>query len=157
VADVAEPGPVRAAFVTADPVSAAALADGLAGPGQGAVVCFEGRVRDRNDGRPVRSLHYEAYEAMAGDVLREIASEAAERYGAEAIAVAHRTGTLVPGEVSVAVAAAAPHRDQAFAAARHAIEEIKRRLPIWKRETYEDGTERWLDGTPPETGEGTGA
>lgn len=154
---MADRGPVRAACVTGEPISAAVLAEGLAGPDQGAVVCFEGRVRDRNDGRPVRSLHYEAYEAMAADVLREIAAEAAERHGAGAVAVAHRTGDLEPGDVSVAVVAAAPHRDQAFAAARHAIEEIKRRLPIWKRESYEDGTERWLAGTPPESGEGAGA
>lgn len=151
------PGTVRAAFVTAERISAAELAADLAGPGQGAVVCFEGRVRDRNDGRQVRSLHYDAYEAMAADVLREIAAEAAERHGAGAVAVAHRTGDLRPGEVSVAVAAAAPHRDQAFAAARHAIEEIKRRLPVWKRERYEDGTERWLDGSPPPSGEEAGA
>jgi molybdopterin synthase catalytic subunit len=150
------PDAVRAAFVTSEPISAASLAGGLTGPGQGAVVSFEGRVRDRNDGRPVRTLHYDAYEAMAADVLREIGLEAAERHGAAAVALAHRTGELRPGEVSVAVAAAAPHRDQAFAAARHAIEEIKKRLPIWKLESYEDGTQRWLDGTPPETGEEAG-
>ncbi len=150
------PGPVRVASITAEPISAASLAEELAGHGNGAVVCFEGRVRDRNDGRTVRSLHYDAYEAMAEDVLREIAAEAADRHGAGAVAVAHRTGDLVPGDVSVAVAAAAPHRDQAFAAARHAIEEIKRRLPVWKRESYEDGTERWLDGTPPQAGRGGG-
>lgn len=143
---------MREASVTPEPISAARLVDGLPGTGQGAVVCFEGRVRDRNDGRRVRSLRYEAYEEMARDVLREIAAEAADRHGAEAIAVSHRTGVLVPGDVSVAVAAAAPHRDPAFAAARHAIEEIKRRLPIWKLEAYEDGTERWLDGTPPAHG-----
>jgi molybdopterin synthase catalytic subunit len=153
---VRRPEAVRAATITARPISAAGLAEALAGPGQGAVVCFEGRVRDRNEGRTVRSLHYEAYEAMAVEVLREIAAEAAERHGAGAVAVAHRTGDLGPGEVSVAVAVAAPHRDQAFATARHAIEEIKHRLPVWKRERYEDGTERWLDGTPPEAGEEAG-
>jgi molybdopterin synthase catalytic subunit len=149
---VTDATPVRAATVTPEPISAAGLAESLADTGQGAVVCFEGRVRDRNGDRRVRALRYEAYEEMARDVLREIAAEAAGRHGAEAIAVAHRTGVLVPGDVSVAIAAAAPHRDQAFAAARHAIEEIKRRLPIWKLEAYEDGSERWLDGTPPAPG-----
>ncbi len=143
----------RASGVRREPISAASLALGLPISADGAVVCFEGRVRDRNLGRSVRALHYEAYEAMADEVLREIAEQAASRHGATSVLAQHRVGDLAPGDVSVVVVASAPHRDAAFAAAREAIEEVKRKLPVWKREEYADGSVRWLDGEPAPSGE----
>ncbi|MDT8435351.1 MAG: molybdenum cofactor biosynthesis protein MoaE [Gemmatimonadota bacterium] len=117
--------------------------------GEGAVVLFGGRVRGRNEGRAVRVLHYEAYEAMAADILAAIGAEAIERCGATQVAVRHRAGDVHPGEWSLLVAVAAPRRAAGFAAARYVVEQVKGRLPVWKREVYEDGTSRWLDGVDP--------
>lgn len=112
----------------------------------GASVLFVGTVRDHNEGRPVDGLHYEAYREMAESVLAEIAEEAAARAGSSRLAVFHRTGELAIGDVSVAIAVSTPHRAEAFDAARYIIEEIKSRLPVWKRERYADGDAEWLPG-----------
>ncbi|NLG62711.1 MAG: molybdopterin converting factor, partial [Candidatus Cloacimonetes bacterium] len=82
--------------------------------------------------------------------LAEIAAEAAERAGSDRVAVVHRTGELAVGEASVAIAVSSPHRAEAFDACRYVIEEIKKRLPVWKQERYVDGDEAWLDGAVPE-------
>ncbi len=118
-------------------------------PSDGAVLVFTGVVRDHNDGRPVRGLRYDAYREMAVGVLEEIALDAAERFRAGEVWVAHRTGELEVGEVSVCVRVSAPHRDACYGASRHVIEEIKRRLPVWKKERYADGGAEWLEGTDP--------
>ena len=131
------------------PISAAALAVAVGATANGAIVTFEGRVRVRNQGRSVIRLHYESYDAMANEVLKEIVAEARNRFGAGEIAVRHRSGSLEIGEVAVAIAASAPHRAAAFDSVRYVIEQIKTRLPIWKREEYEDGTSRWLEGAVP--------
>ncbi|MBT8462139.1 MAG: molybdenum cofactor biosynthesis protein MoaE [Gemmatimonadetes bacterium] len=121
----------------------------------GAVLVFEGRVRDHNTGRAVVCLHYDAYREMADDVLREIASEALRTTGASVIAVRHRVGSLEPPDVSLLVGVAAAHRGPAYAASTYVIEELKRRLPLWKREEYSDGSSRWLGGhTPPAAARG---
>ena len=109
-----------------------------------------------NQDLSVLRLHYESYDAMADEVLREIAAEARDRFGVGQVAVQHRAGSLEVGEVSVAIAACAPHRAAAFDAVRYVIEQIKTRLPIWKREEYEDGTSRWLDGAVPPGTAGSG-
>jgi molybdopterin synthase catalytic subunit len=122
-------------------------------PADGAVLLFLGTVRDHNDGRSVNGMRYDAYEAMALPVLREIATEAAVQAGSDRIAVVHRTGELVVGDVSVAIAVSAPHRADVFDACRYVIEQIKLRLPVWKHEHYVEGSARWLEGTvPPGTG-----
>ena len=115
----------------------------------GAAILFLGVVRDHADGRPVEGMRYDAYVEMAGPVLTEIAREAAERLGSDRIAVVHRTGELAIGEVSVAIAVSSPHRAEAFDASRYVIEEIKKRLPVWKKEHYRDGAAEWVDGTVP--------
>jgi molybdopterin synthase catalytic subunit len=120
-------------------------------PRNGAAVLFVGTVREVNDGRAVTGMEYTAYEAMAGRELAAIAREAAARFGTEDIVVEHRLGSLDPGEVSVAVVAAHPHRAPAFDAARYVIEELKRRVPIWKLEHYADGTREWVDPTATRT------
>lgn len=94
---------------------------------------------------------------MAVEVLREIADETRDRFSVGEVAVQHRSGSLDVGEVSVAIAVCAPHRAAAFDAVRYVIEQIKTRLPIWKREEYEDGTSRWLDGAVPPGAPGSGA
>lgn len=115
----------------------------------GAALLFVGVVRDHDGGRPVRGMRYDAYEEMAVDVLRAIAGEAADRAGSDRVAVVHRVGELDVGEVSVAIAVSTPHRAESFDAARYVIEEIKKRLPVWKKEHYADGASTWKDGAVP--------
>ncbi|MCL7959727.1 MAG: molybdenum cofactor biosynthesis protein MoaE [marine benthic group bacterium] len=146
------PGGVLVAEVTRDELDGADLLRRLGTRSDGAVLVFEGRVRDHNAGREVVALHYDAYREMADDVLREIASEALQESGASAIGVRHRVGSLVPPAVSLVVAVAAAHRRPAYEASSYVIEELKRRLPLWKREEYADGTHRWLGGQTPPVG-----
>lgn len=119
-----------------------------AAAGDGAVCLFLGVVRDLNRGRAVLALEYEAYEEMALPLMREIAEEATRRFPVTAVRLVHRLGRLSVGEASVAVAVASPHRAEAFAACRFAIDTLKARVPIWKKELYADGS-AWLDTAPP--------
>jgi molybdopterin synthase catalytic subunit len=115
----------------------------------GAVLLFLGTVRDHAEGRAVRGMTYEAYKEMAADVLATIAREAAARLGTDRVAVVHRVGDLAIGEVSVAIAVSSPHRAQSYEASRYVIEEIKKRLPVWKKEHYTDGRDAWVEGEAP--------
>lgn len=137
------------ARITRDVIDPARILEAADGPEAGAVVLFLGRVRDHNDGRPVRGMRYEAYVEMAEPVLARIAEEAAARLGSDDVIVVHRIGELEVGDISVAIAAAAAHRAEAFDAARYVIEEIKTRLPVWKHEHYTDGAAEWLAGAAP--------
>lgn len=110
----------------------------------GAQVIFLGVVRDHNHGRKVASMSYDAFEPLAERVLAEIAHEASA--GVADVLVVHRTGRLKVGEASVLVVTSSPHRAEAYEASRHVIEEIKKRVPIWKQETYLDGESEWLAG-----------
>lgn len=129
------------------PIDASALIRRVSRPANGAVLLFLGVVRDVNDGRAVTGIEYSAYESMAERELAAIASEAAERFGMSDIAIEHRVGELALEEASVGIAVAHPHRGAAYDASRWAIEEIKRRVPVWKREHYADGTREWVDPT----------
>jgi molybdopterin synthase catalytic subunit len=129
------------------PISADALLREVAGPAHGAVVLFLGTVREQNDGRAVHGIDYSAYEPMAERELAAIAAEAGDGFGIAALVVEHRLGTLGLGDVSVGIAAAHPRRAPALEATSFVIEEIKRRVPIWKREHYADGTREWVDPT----------
>ena len=111
----------------------------------GAVCLFVGVVRDHNAGRRVRHLEYEAYEEMALAQLAEIEGEVRRRWPVSEVRLEHRLGRLEIGEASVAVAVSCPHRAEAFAACRHAIDTLKQRVPIWKKEFYADGS-AWIDG-----------
>ena len=135
--------------VTVDAIDPGAVLARVGRPEDGAVAFFAGVVRNENDGRPVSGMEYEGYDEMARRELAAIVTEAAERAGTQRIAAVHRLGRLSVGEVSVAIAASAPHRAEAFAAARYIIEEIKKRLPVWKREHYLDRDARWLEGHLP--------
>jgi len=115
----------------------------------GATLLFLGVVRDHADGRTVTGIRYEAYEEMAAPVLADIADEACRLLGTDRIAVLHRLGDLTVGEVSVAVAVSSPHRSEAYEASRYVIEQIKQRLPVWKKECFAEGGEAWAEGTEP--------
>ena len=112
----------------------------------GAVATFLGVVRNQNQGHRVRRLEYEAYEPLALKTFERIADEARSKWPQARLAVHHRLGTLEIGDASVAIAAASPHRADAFAACRYAIERVKQVAPIWKHEFFEDG-DVWIKGT----------
>lgn len=109
----------------------------------GAIATFQGTVRRQSRGRHVIALEYEAYSGMAEKVMAEIAAGVKERYDLCDVAIAHRTGRCEVGEVSVAIAVSAPHRQDALAACRDVIDELKERVPLWKKELYEGG-EEWI-------------
>jgi molybdopterin synthase catalytic subunit len=132
-------------MITEAPLDVASLIALVEASGHGAQASFVGVVRDNHDGKKVEAVTYDCFAPLAEKTLRDIAAAAEKRHGAK-VAAAHRTGRLGVGEASVAIAAGAPHREQAFAACREVIEEIKRRLPVWKQEHYADGGASWLDG-----------
>jgi MoaE-MoaD fusion protein len=128
--------------LTDGPIDVRGLEASVAGAGHGALLTFLGRARDRSDdGREVLELEYEAYPEMAGAVLEEIVREAEERWAESIVGVIHRVGMVPIGEAAVAIVVAAAHRSQAYDANRFVIEQIKERLPIWKRERFADGSE----------------
>lgn len=133
------------AWITEEPLRLEGLRDFVSEPGHGAQAVFLGVVRDHHEGRKVLAVTYEAFEPLARRLLGRIAEEAALRWSAK-VAVAHRLGRLKTGQASVAIAAASAHRAEAFAACRQTIEEIKARLPVWKKEHYADGESSWLEG-----------
>ena len=145
---------MRAAMVER-PIDSSALLSEVAQHRNGATVLFVGTVRELNDGASVEGLDYSAYGEMAQRELDAIVAEAASRCDTTDIVVEHRIGSLELGDVSVAIAAAHPHRAQAFEAARYVIEELKRRAPIWKREHYRDGRSDWVSAVALENGEWT--
>jgi molybdopterin synthase catalytic subunit len=134
--------------LTDQPIDAALLAARIQTARRGGVVTFLGHVRNHHGGRTVQRLEYSAYAPMAEAACAEIVREAAERWPVS-VELRHRTGELAIGEVAVAVAVAGDHREEAFEACRWIIDEVKRRVPIWKREYYEDGTVAWVDPTAP--------
>jgi len=141
--------PESFALVTPEPIDPARLLDDTLSPDDGAALLFWGVVRNQNDGRPVSHLEYSAYTEMAEREMRRIADEARERFGTGAIRVIHRTGKLAIGEASVAIAVASPHRAEAYEASRYVIEQLKQRVPVWKREGYVDGDAGWVPGFTP--------
>ncbi len=130
--------------LSAAPIDTAALRASLAADEAGGVVVFEGVVRDHNDGRAVRALAYQAYEALALAEGERIVDEVRARTAVSAVVCVHRVGELSIGDVAVFVGASAPHRAAAFDAVRDVIDEVKRRVPIWKKERYADGESEWL-------------
>lgn len=130
--------------IVRDPIDVAAIARSVRTDACGAVITFAGVVREMSDDdRPVTGLSYEAHESMAAAEFEAIAQEARRRFGPCEIAVAHRIGDLQVGDVAVAVAVGAPHREAAFDACEFTIDELKRRAPIWKKEHYAQGDSEW--------------
>ena len=127
------------------PLDAAALTASIGDHNAGAVVTFEGRVRNHNEGKSVLTLEYQAYPALALPTGRQILAEEAAKAGVLAIHAVHRTGVLTVGEIAVWVAVASAHRGAAFDAARAVMERLKYELPVWKKETYADGQSGWVE------------
>lgn len=130
-------------YLTEAPLDVAALLAEVTRPERGGAVVFLGSVRRGPDDGPVAEIDYSAYAAMVAAECERILDEARQRWGDAVVLIQHRVGRVPVGEPSVAVVAAAPHREAAFAACRFAIEELKRRVPIWKRELMDDGTAVW--------------
>jgi molybdopterin synthase catalytic subunit len=131
--------------IVKDPIDPRALEAAVATQTCGGVATFLGVVRETaHDGREVNGLAYEAHEAMALAEFAAIAHEMSERYPDVRVGIVHRIGELGVGEIAVAVCAAAPHRAQAFDGCRYAIDQLKARAPIWKKEHYTDGTGEWV-------------
>lgn len=131
--------------LTCEPLDRTALVDAVSSPECGGIVVFEGVVRKYARGKEVRYLEYEMYEEMAREQIRAIVYEAERRWGVEHIAVAHRSGRLEVGEVSVVVVVASPHRAPAFEACRYIIDTLKATVTIWKKEVATTG-EEWVEG-----------
>ncbi len=138
------PGVVRAEL-TREPIDLPRLVSEVTAPNCGGIATFLGVVRDHDEGRRVLALEYDAYDRLAGEQITAVAREALARWPDARIAVQHRAGRLLVGEVSVAIAVACPHREEAFACCRFVIDRVKEAVPIWKREEGEDGA-RWLEG-----------
>ena len=135
---------IRVADVVSEPISAAALAVLVADSGAGATVTFSGDVRDRDHGRVVERLEYEAHPSAA-DVLAEVAADIASRYDVIALAVIHRVGPLAIGDCALAAAVSAAHRGDAFAACTALVDEVKVRIPVWKHQHFDDGSDEWVN------------
>jgi molybdopterin synthase catalytic subunit len=129
------------------PIDPMAMVRAVSSPANGAVLLFLGAVRQVNDGRGVTGIDYSAYEAMAQRELETIVAEASARFDGADVAVQHRLGELGVEDVSVAIAVGHARRAAAYDVSRFVIEELKRRVPIWKREHYVDGTREWVDPT----------
>jgi molybdopterin synthase catalytic subunit len=130
--------------VTDEEIRVQELIDEVRSEEAGAIVLFLGTPRRRSRGREVEYLEYEAYPEMAEAKLREIGQEIKERWGLDRVAIVQRIGRVKLGEASVAIAVAAPHRKEAFEAARYAIDRLKEMAPIWKKEVWEGG-EEWIE------------
>ena len=133
-------------YLTSDPIDVAQLIF-EARPSDGALCLFLGVVRNENEGRPTIAIEYQAYGPMAEMEMDKISSSIAEEWRQTRVRMSHRIGRLAVGEVSVAIVAVSPHREEAFAACRAAIDRIKTSVPIWKKEFHPDGSSEWVDPT----------
>src|SRR3954469_12143145 len=130
-------------YLTVDPIELSSLMTRVQSSEQGGIACFLGTVRNHHGGREVARLEYSAYQPMAEAECARIVTEAQTRWNCT-VALAHRIGALSVGDVAVAIAAASAHRDEAFAACRYVIEEVKRRGALWEREVFADGSVEWV-------------
>jgi molybdopterin synthase catalytic subunit len=144
------------AYLTSDTINLGPLLDSVQSPARGGIASFLGTVRDHHAGRTVLRLDYSAYVPMAEAEIARIVAEAESRWDV-GVAVQHRLGQLEVGDVAVAIAVASAHRDEAFVACRYVIEELKQRVPIWKKEYFADGTVDWVGGEAGKRGSKEGA
>lgn len=131
--------------VTQEPISVQQVNDLVKRPTDGAVVTFDGIVRNNFDGRPVQYLEYEAYAVMAEKKLAAIGEEIRQKFAVGEIAMLHRIGRLEIGESSIVIAVAAPHRHAAFEACAYAMDRVKVEVPVWKQEFFADGADHWVN------------
>lgn len=134
--------------ITEQPIDLGALIAETAERSCGALVVFEGVVRDHHAGRAVARMSYTAYKPLAERVLRELEAEVCERFDVPVCRIVHRIGELEVGESSVAIVVRAPHRAEAYRASEYAIDTLKQRVPIWKNDFYADGSSAYQDGVP---------
>jgi molybdopterin synthase catalytic subunit len=130
-----------------DPIRTEAVLQAVCGDSNGAISLFLGTVRNVNQGRNVRGLEYHAYGEMAEREMSALRQTALERFDITSVAIVHRVGPLAIGDTSVAIAVSAPHRGASFEACRWIIDTLKKTVPIWKKEFFEDG-ETWIEGRP---------
>lgn len=135
---------MRSIVLTNEPIDYTALTEQVRSHEAGAVVLFLGTVREMTSGRRTLALDYDAFPAMAESTMQEILAEAESRWPIVAAAIVHRLGHLDLGEISIALAVSCGHRAQAFEAGRYLIDELKQRVPIWKKENWDDGTTEWV-------------
>ena len=133
--------------VTTEPLDVQQVHDLVKRPSDGAVVTFDGIVRNNFDGRQVRYLEYEAYAAMAEKKMADIAAEVQAKFAVGDVAMVHRIGRLEIGESSILIAVAAPHRQPAFEACAYAMDRVKQDVPVWKKEFFADGESHWVQPT----------
>jgi molybdopterin synthase catalytic subunit len=138
----------RSPRITPKPIDPGAILESVRDDSAGGTVLFVGTIRNRDEGRRVEKLEYQAYRVMAERRMKEIESEVKRKWKVMKISMIHREGVLRVGEVSVAVAVSAEHRAEAFEAARFAIERVKHSLPVWKKEKLASGKNVWLEGVP---------
>ena len=134
----------RLVELTREPIDTGRLVEFVTTPASGAVVLFLGTVRELTQGRTTLALDYEAYPEMALREMNGLVDEASQRWPVNKAAVIHRLGHLQPAETSVAVAVSTPHRKDAFLAGQYLIDELKVRVPVWKKENWDDGTTEWV-------------
>jgi molybdopterin synthase catalytic subunit len=130
-----------------EPIDPGALIKAVSAADKGAISLFLGTVREMNDGRAVAALRYSAYSEMAETELVRIADEMREQFGVTSAVIEHRLGPLEIGDIAIGIAVSHAHRAPAIASVAYAMDEIKRRVPIWKEEEYADGTKEWVDPT----------
>ncbi len=135
--------------ITEMPIVPQEFIDRVTDARNGAVLTFMGTVRQLSDGRVIQYMEYDAYKEMAEKKLTEIVNEAKDRWSTDDISVSHRHGRLELTDISVIIAVGTPHRAEAFEACRYVIEQIKQRLPIWKKEVDADGAGEWVEGHVP--------
>ncbi|OFZ21273.1 MAG: hypothetical protein A2X94_07280 [Bdellovibrionales bacterium GWB1_55_8] len=137
-------GPIS---ITEKPIQADDLLAQVSADEFGAVILFLGTVRNEHQGRKVISIDYDVHPELARQALSDIAGEIEQSHPVGRVVITHRVGHVKTGEIAIGIAVSGAHRDEAYRASRQAIEEIKRRVPIWKKENYEDGESAWLKGT----------
>ncbi|MGM0556154.1 MAG: molybdenum cofactor biosynthesis protein MoaE [Myxococcota bacterium] len=135
-------------WLTDTPLDLDALLEQTEDPSCGGVVVFSGDIRNHNDGRRVTGITFEAHEALASKAIKALEQEVLARFDVAQCRIQHRTGDIPVGESSVLIVVRAAHRAEAFDGCRHAIDELKERVPIWKHEHYEDGESSYLEGKP---------
>ena len=138
---------MKAIQITSDRLNVKACTEAVACEGAGGIVVFAGTVRNATLGKAVLRLHFEAYEKMALKEMQKIADESKKRWGLHHIVVHHRTGTVSIGEEAVVIACSSAHRKEAFQACEYAIDQLKKTVPIWKKEVFEDGAV-WVSAQP---------
>lgn len=143
-------------YLSEQPIDLASLIAAAQSPERGGIACFLGTVRNHHHGREVLRLEYSAYAPMVEAECARIVAETESRWNVT-VSLRHRIGKLEVGDAAVAVVAASAHRDEAFIACRHVIEELKRRVPVWKREFYADGVVGWVGSEAAEQDEGGAA